>query len=119
MIVLSLNLRWFEGAPAPKQRALKRLLSIQNPYILMVQETMTFGNNACMILEPWLKDWSFCLLEAARLLGGLITAWSPCFQALLSSMDNNITWKDLKRKDLNVVWRFVNIYRPYSYRKIY
>jgi hypothetical protein len=82
----------------------------------MIQETMCSCDKAREIFSPWLRNWSFNTIDASSLSGGLLTRWSPNFQALSSSVVCSTILVNLKHKNSDLAFLVVNIYGPYSDR---
>jgi hypothetical protein len=80
----------------------------------MIQETMCSGVHARDLFCKWLKNWSFNTIDVDGLSGGLISGWSPDFQALSSSSVRNSISISLKHKKSDFVFFVVNIYGSYS-----
>ena len=71
MLVLSFNARGLGSSP--KLKSLRRMIDIQKPTIIFIQETMMEGEKSKEVLEPWLKGWSFGFISSKGYSGGLIT----------------------------------------------
>ena len=72
MKVLSLNIRKL-GA-IPKKLALKRLLAITRPTVLLLQETMIEGGRSKDTLKTHMRDWDMETLDAEGHSRGLLIA---------------------------------------------
>jgi ABC-type uncharacterized transport system YnjBCD ATPase subunit len=102
MIFLSFNVRGVGGAP--KKLALKRMFLSLKPDIIMIQETMCPSDKAREIFSPWLRNWSFSTIDASGLSTGLLTGWSPNFQALSSSVVLSSISVKLKHKNSDLAF---------------
>jgi hypothetical protein len=61
-------------------------------------------------LHPLAWNWSFITIDASGLSGGLLTGWSPNFQALSSSVARSTISIKLQHKNNNLTFSVVNIY---------
>jgi hypothetical protein len=61
MICLSFNSSEVGGAPKPL--ALKRLIRVFAPDIILIQKTKCLGSKEVEFFFPWLKDWSYISLD--------------------------------------------------------
>lgn len=61
MLIPSYNIMGLGGAP--KKRAIHHLLKLQNPDIIMIQETMSKGWEAVSFVFSLVMGWSFCTLN--------------------------------------------------------
>jgi len=68
------------------------------------------------MLEPWLKEWYFCVVDLVGQFGGLILGWSPRCKSLSSTLFNSVMEVKLKLKDIRITLLVLNIYGPYSNR---
>lgn len=84
MIILSLDV-WGVGGNL-KKNALKRLITLSRPDVILLQETMCNGEKAVEFVKLWLKDWAFCSFDSKGLSGGLLSAWSPKLKTISSSL---------------------------------
>jgi exonuclease III len=62
MIIISFNVRGIGGPQ--KTISLKRMILSLKPDIIMLQEKMCTGENVRDIVEPWLRNWSFNVVDA-------------------------------------------------------
>lgn len=114
MILFSLNIRGVGGLP--KQLALKRVLHITNPDLILLQETMESGDKARSFFNKIKLGWMICTVDAVGLSGGLLAAWNPLVFKLCPSvtslgilLSGNIRGLE---KNINII----NCYGPYSNR---
>jgi exonuclease III len=83
MKVLSFNCR---GLASPhKKYSLKRLLTTQQPDVLLLQETMVDSTTTSTTLVTLLPGWHFEGIDAFGRSGGLITGWHSRSIKLLNS----------------------------------
>jgi len=84
MKVMSFNCR---GLAGPKKKsALKRVLTLEHPDVILLQETLGDGDIIKDRLESWLSGWSFVTLDARGRSGGLAVGWKT------SVMKVNTAW---------------------------
>jgi hypothetical protein len=84
MIIVYFNVRGV--GPTKKLLSLKNILQNINYNIFLIQETKCYGIKARIILELWLKNWSFCSIDVEGQLGGILSGWSPVCKPLSSKM---------------------------------
>jgi hypothetical protein len=73
MIFLSHNCRGL--ANPSKILAIRRLIDIHNPSLLILQETMMDGETAVKLFSSSLPGWNFIGLDASGKSRGLLTSW--------------------------------------------
>jgi hypothetical protein len=57
----------------PKRLALRRLVTLYKPDVIVLQETTVFGAKETGFLSSLLPNWSFSSLDAVGMFDGLIT----------------------------------------------
>jgi len=75
MKIMSFNCRGLAGPL--KRPALKRVLDIEHPDVLMLQETLGEVDSVKSKLEGMLPGWVFECLDVRGRSGGLATGWNP------------------------------------------
>jgi exonuclease III len=75
MILLSLNIRGVGGPH--KLPSLRRLLDINKPDIIFLQETLVDEEKARKFLFSLCPSWMVCALSSMGKSGGLLAAWNP------------------------------------------
>ena len=115
MKIRSLNCR---GLAGPQKRSvLRRVVDLDHPDILMLQETMGVGVDIKVRLEIWFRGWIFETLDVKGCSGGLPIGWNARIVSALNVwvMDSIL---GLSFKALEMVGNFdvVNIYGPYLNR---
>ena len=65
-----------------KQRALKRMLLVYRPNVILIQETTCLGPKSIIILSKIQNNWNFCSFDAKGLLGGLVTSLTLSINAV-------------------------------------
>lgn len=73
MIFLSYNCRGL--ANLQKKSSIKRMVAINDPHIILLQETMGASENVKKALESWLSSWVFEVVDAIGKSGGLAIGW--------------------------------------------
>ena len=83
MKILSFNCRGLAGPG--KKPAFIRVLTLEHPDVIMLQETMGEGEVIWERLESWLPGWSFVTVDARGRSGGLAVGWKNCCVKLINS----------------------------------
>ena len=73
MKLLSFNCRSLAGPG--KKSAFMRVLTLEHPDVILLQETLGVGEMIQERLESWLLGWSFVTLDARGRSGGLAVGW--------------------------------------------
>ena len=73
MKLMSFNCRGLAGPG--KKSALIRVLTLEHPDVIILQETLGAGEVIQGKLESWLPGWSFVTLDAKGRSGGLAVGW--------------------------------------------
>jgi hypothetical protein len=116
MIVLSHNCRGLAN-PA-KNLAIKQLIDLHSPSILLLQETMIVGSKAVDSFTKSFPDWDFLALDASGKSSGILTGWRKSSLKLLNSWASpSVLGTHFFSKELNLDFLYTNIYGPYSDRK--
>ena len=115
MLVLCFNTRGLGSSP--KLKSLRRMIDIQKPSIIFIQETMMEGEKSKEVLEPWLKGWSFVHISSEGHSGGLITSWNQEYEEMLVEKHSTMLKTMLKEKATGTAFALYNVYGPYLNRK--
>jgi hypothetical protein len=118
MKIMSFNCRGLAGAH--KKFALKRVVFIEHPNFMLLQETLGVGEEVKTSLERLLPGWSFTTVDALGRSGGLATGWNSHKVQVLNSwgLDYGIGITFFL-PTLNETVHLLNIYGPYLNRKPY
>ena len=73
MKIMSFNCRGLAG-PVKKSTFI-RVLTLEHPDVILLQETLGVGDVILERLELWLPGWSFLTLDANGRSGGLAVGW--------------------------------------------
>ena len=111
IIIVYFNVRGV--GPPKKLLSLKNIWQNINSNVFIIQETKCYGIKARIILELWLKNWSFCSIGAEGQLGGILSGWSPMCKALSSKMFCSTILIKLLVKYFGFPFLILNIYGPY------
>ena len=115
MKIMSFNCRGLAGPG--KKSALMRVLSLEHPDVLMLQETSGVGEVIQGKLESWFPGWSFVSLDAKGRSGGLAVGWKNiCVKMLNAWGSEAVLGVDLLFEDLGISLSVLNIYGPYINR---
>ena len=117
MKVLSLNIRKL-GA-IPKKLALKRLLAITRPTVLLLQETMIEGQNAEEVVKECIKDWGMTSSDSDGHSGGTLTAWSHALNLISIKRFGTVIGTELEDSEIWKHFMVLNIYGPFYDRKTF
>jgi len=112
MKVMSFNCRGLAGPP--KRSAHKRVVSLECPDILFLQETLGGGDEVKRILEKWFLGWLFEALDVKGKSGGLVVGWDLNWAKVSNiwGMDSVLGLTTLAL-DLGEEFNLINIYGPY------
>ena len=112
---MSFNCRGLAGPQ--KRSALRRVLDLDSPDIMLLQDTLGAGEETKARLESWFSSWIFETLDVRGRSGGLAIGWTARNVLALNvwGMDSvlGMTFKALEQVD---IYNVVNIYDPYLYR---
>jgi exonuclease III len=75
MKILTWNIRGLNGRS--KQRTLRECIKVENPDLLLLQETKCAGAEAEIIFQRIWRDCNFISTDAAGASGGLAILWNP------------------------------------------
>ena len=74
MKIISFN---FRGLAGPLKRpALQRVVDLEHPDIMLLQETLGVGDVIKEKLENWFLGWNFVTLDVRGRSGGLVLEWN-------------------------------------------
>ena len=83
MKLLSFNCRGLAGPG--KKSAFIRVLTLEHPDVIMLQETLGVGEVIRERLESWILGWSFVTVDARGRSGGLEVGWKNSCVKLINS----------------------------------
>lgn len=115
MKLLSFNCRGLESTQ--KKLALKRMLMVHKPYVILLQETLGSEHEVSLHLSTISSSFSFLAQSARGLSSGLAIGWNQSTVKILNSrgasfgMGIQAHWAEAALS-LNII----NIYGPYSNR---
>ena len=115
MKIMSLNCRVL--ARPQKRSTIKRLVDLEHPDILLLQETLGVGDVLKCRLESWFTGWNFETLDIRGRSRGLAIGWNVRNVKVLNlwGMDSvlGLTFKALELVDTFTIF---NVYGPYLNR---
>ena len=106
------------GLAGPHKRsALRWVVEIDQPEIMLLQETLGVGLEVKAKLESWFGGWCFETLDVRGCLGGLAIGWNTrCVKVLNVWGMESVLGISIKALDLLDTFDVVNIYGPYLNR---
>ena len=115
MKVMSFNCR---GLARPqKKAALRRIIFVDGPDIILLQETLGVGTVVKARLEGWLPGWSFESLDARGRSSGLAVGWKD---RTIKSQNlwgmESVLGLNFLSLELGETFNIFNIYGPYQDR---
>ena len=115
MKVLSFNCRGLAGPG--KKPAFIRVLTLEHPDVIMLQEILGVGEAVKENLESWLPGWSFVTLDVRGRSGGLAVGWRKCFLKLVNAWGlDSVLGLELFSEELGLLLSVINVYGPYLNR---
>ena len=115
MKVMSFNCR---GLASPlKKSSLRRLVELNQPDVILLQETLGCSEEVVRVLETLLSGWKFVAVDARGRSGGLASGWKvqscrcDCSWGIYSGV-GLLVWDSELGKALTIL----NIYGPYLNR---
>ena len=115
MKILSFNCRRLAGPG--KKPAFIRVLTLEHPDVILLQETMGEGEVIRERLESWLPGWSFVTVDARGRSGGLAVGWKNCRVKMINAWGTEaILGVEVFSEDLGIPLSVVNVYGPYLNR---
>ena len=115
MKVMSFNCRGLAGPG--KKSALMRVLALEHPDVLLLQETLGVGVVIQGKLESWFPGWSFVTLDAKGRSGGLAVGWkNNCVKMINSWGSEAMLGVEIFSEDLGISLSVINVYGPYINR---
>ena len=113
MILLSYNCR--DLASPQKKSSIKRMITLLDPQIILLQETMGSSDKVKEALESWLPGWVFEAMDTVGRSGGLAIGWV----ANQIRRENNWGFQsgmgiDVYSRETDRVYSVINIYGPYQ-----
>jgi len=115
MKVMSFNCR---GLAGPKKKsALKRVLTLEHPDVILLQETLGEGDIIKEHLESWFTGWSFVTLDVRGRSGGLAVGWRTSALKVISAWGmESVLGVEVMSVELGISLLVINIYGPYLNR---
>jgi len=115
MKLMSYNCRGLAGPH--KKSAFRRVLTLEHPDVILLQETLGVGDVIKNSLESWLPGWSFLTLDVKGRSGGLAVGWkNSCLKLVDSWGMDSVLCVDLMSADLGFTIKVINVYGPYHNR---
>eukprot|EP00253_Pinus_taeda_P008242 PITA_08242 len=115
MKVLSFNCRGF--ASSPEKLALRRLLSISQPDIILLQETLCPADTLIQSFKSWMPYWTFHAIDALGRSGGLaIGILNKAIKISNIWGGRGFIGLDIYVLSMEMNLRIVNVYDPCSSR---
>jgi len=115
MKLMSYNCRGLAGPH--KKSAFRRVLTLEHPDVILLQETLGVGDAIKNCLESWLPGWSFLTLDVKGRSGGLAVGWrNSCMKLVDSWGMDSVLCVDVLSADLGITIKVINIYGPYHNR---
>ena len=112
MKVLSFKCRGLAGSQ--KISALRRVVEIDQPEIMLLQDTLGVGLEVKAKLESWFGGWCFETLDVRGRSGGLAIDWNTrCVKVLNVWGMESVLGISIKALDLADTFDIINIYGPY------
>jgi hypothetical protein len=100
---------------SPKKSALKRLVIIHQPDVVLFQETLADEAMATKILTSLFPGWFFLGLDARGRSGGLVIGWrARCIKLLNSWAFDSGLGGDFLVEGIGKVIRIINVYGPHT-----
>ena len=115
MKLMSFNSRGLAGPV--KKSAFIRVLTLEHPDVILLQETLGVGEVIKERLENWLSGWSFVTLDANGRSGGLAVGWRKCCVKLVNAWGmDSVLGAELHSEELGFSLSVLNVYGPYLNR---
>ena len=118
MKLMSFNYRGLAGPV--KKSAFIRVLTLEHPDVIMLQETLGVGEAVKEKLESWLPGWSFVTLDVRGRSGGLAVGWRKCCVKLVNAWGlDSVLGLELFSEELGLLLSMINVYGPYVNRPMF
>jgi hypothetical protein len=91
-----------------------RMVEINKPNVMFIQETMGLGDPFIRELRKLLVGWDLCALDAEGASGGIITGWSSNCTLINSFVVFSGLYTKLFCKNLGLALTLFNVYGPYE-----
>ena len=115
MKILSFNCRGLAGPG--KKSAFIRVLTLEHPDVILLQETLGLGEVIQERLESWIPGWSFVTLDAKGRSGGLAVGWRISGVKLINSWGSEgVLGVVVFSEELGISFSVINVYGPYINR---
>ena len=115
MKLLSFNCRGLAGPG--KKSAFIRVLTLEHPDVILLQETLGVGEMIQERLESWLPGWSFVTLDARGRSGGLAVGWNNCRVKMINALGSEaVLGVEVCSEELGMSLLVINVYGPYINR---
>ena len=103
-----------------KRSAFQRVIELEHPDVVMLQETLGVGDVVKCQLESWFPGWSFETLDVRGRSGGLAIGRNIGRVRLLNIWGlESVLGMSLKAMDLVDTFTVVNVYGPYLNRVLF
>ena len=115
MKILSFNCRGLAGPG--KKSAFIRVLTLEHPDVILLQETLGVGEVIQEKLESWIPGWSFVSLDVRGRSGGLAVGWNNRRVKLNNAWGSEgVLGVEIFSEELGMSLSVVNVYGPYINR---
>ena len=112
MKIMSFNYRGLAGPL--KRPALRRVVDLEHPVVMLLQETLGIGDMIKAKLESWFLDWQFVTLDVRGRSGGLAMGWNTHVVKALNIWGlDSVLGMTLQGLEQGASVDVVNIYGPY------
>ena len=115
--MLKISLSVIELGNPSKILSLGRLITLHNPDILLLHETLVVGDSIISYLKTYLSRWNFICMKDVGISSGFISRWktislscSTCWD--ISSIPGDVPYS----RDLGTSFTLLNIYGPHTHR---
>ena len=113
MKIPSLNYRGL--ASTQKKLALKRMIQVQKPNIILLQETLGTEEEVSRVLSSISSSFTFLAQSAKGHLGGLAIVWNPTMLCCENSWGASFGMgMEIFEAEANLHLNLINIYGPYN-----
>jgi hypothetical protein len=99
----------------PKKSALKRLVTLHQPKVVLFQETLADELSATKALSTLFLGWAFLGLDACGRSGGLAIGWcSRKINPLNSWASDSCLGIEVQVEGLGMILKIINVYGPHT-----
>ena len=115
MKILSFNSRGLAGPG--KKSAFIRVLTLEHPDVILLQETLGVGEVIRERLESCIPGWSFVTMDARGHSKGLAVGWKNSSVKMINSWGTEVVLGiEVFAEELGISLNVVNVYGPYLNR---